>query len=166
MNIEVSFEWMGHVSAEIYAKQKRPVSFSWPPQSHPALLQLKLYEYTDCLTVVASHCTHQMQPPNAAIVRPLEHNIHVFFYNSKIDGTAWTATDDITYHIIGGYAIPKGCNTKTVMNTLKKSVVDHYVSIGAHFTPQVVTNFHESNLAIKSFKLVGVSAVAQAKQKR
>jgi hypothetical protein len=39
------------------------------------------------------------------------------------------------------------------------------VFIGAHFTPQVVTNFNESNLATKSFKLVGVSAVAQARQK-
>jgi hypothetical protein len=72
MNTEVSFEWKDHVSAEIYARQKGAVSFRWPTQSHPALLQLKLHEYMDCLTLVASHCTHQMQPPNAAIVRPLD----------------------------------------------------------------------------------------------
>jgi hypothetical protein len=72
MNIEVFFELMDHVSAEIYARQKGAVSFRWPLKSHPALLQLKLHEYMDYLTVVASHCTHQMQPPNAAIVRPLD----------------------------------------------------------------------------------------------
>lgn len=41
-------------------------------QSHPTLMQLKLHEYMDCLTLVASHCTYQMQPPNAAITRPLD----------------------------------------------------------------------------------------------
>jgi hypothetical protein len=70
MNNEVSFEWMDHVSAEIYARQKGAVSFRWPLLSHPALLQLKLHEYTDCLTVVASHCTHQVQPPNVATAKP------------------------------------------------------------------------------------------------
>jgi hypothetical protein len=72
MNIDLSFEWMDNVSAEIYARYKGAVSFRWPLQSHPALLQLKLHEHMDCLTVVASHCTHQMQPPNTAIVRPLD----------------------------------------------------------------------------------------------
>jgi len=72
MNIEVFFEWTDHVSAEIYARQKGAVSFRRPLKSHPAFLQLKLQEYMDYLTVVASHCTHQMHPPNAAIVRPLD----------------------------------------------------------------------------------------------
>jgi hypothetical protein len=101
MNIEVSIEWMYHVSAEIYARQKGAVSFRWPMQSHPALLQLKLHGYKDCLTLVASHCTHQMQPPNAAIISPLD-TIYVFFYYRKIDSTAWTVNNGRTYHIIGG----------------------------------------------------------------
>jgi hypothetical protein len=52
---------------------------------------------------------------------PLTHNIHGFLYYSKIDSTVWTVTDETTYHIIGGYAIPKGCNTKTAMNRIEKS---------------------------------------------
>jgi hypothetical protein len=45
----------------------------------------------------------------------------VFFYHRKIDTTAWTVNDGRTYHIIGGYAIPKGYNTKTATNRLKKN---------------------------------------------
>jgi len=54
---------------------------------------------------------------------PLTHNIHWFFYHSKIDSTPWTVTDERTDHIIDGYEIPKGCKTETVMNRLKKSVL-------------------------------------------
>lgn len=69
---------------------------------------------------------------------PLTNIIHGFCYHSKTDCKAWTVTNDRTYHNIGGYGIPKDCNTKTVMNRLKKcelQPVDHYVFTGAHFTP-------------------------------
>lgn len=100
-------------------EKKNAVSFRWPLQSHTALLQLNLHEYLDCLTVV-SHCTHQMQPPNTAIVRPLDTQYTWVLLSRQnlqhsLDNEWWK---NVSHH---WYAIPKGCNTKTVMNRLKKS---------------------------------------------
>ena len=121
MNNDVSFEWVDHVSVEIYARKK-------------VLLVLgghRSHTQPCCNWTCMNIWTVLMLLPLTALIKcsllilqtsdPLTHNIHGFFYHGKIYSTAWTVNDKRTYHIIGGYAIPMGCNTKTVMNRLKKS---------------------------------------------